>query len=68
MTSSHTKSSFKSRRFNSVTKSSSLHSVTTTRVKSQSTVFDHDQNESNEEVRHRVSYINNKNSQLLIML
>jgi hypothetical protein len=57
MTSSHTMSSFKSRRFDSVAKSSSLHSVAAARVKSQSAVSDHDQNESNEEVRHRVSYI-----------
>jgi ribosomal protein S20 len=57
MTSSHTMSSFKSRRLDSVAKSSSLHSVTAARVKSSSAVSGHDQNESNEEVRHRVSYI-----------
>jgi hypothetical protein len=55
MTSSHTMSSFKFRRLDSVAKSSSLHSVAVARVKSQSAVSD--QNESNEEVRHRVSYI-----------
>ncbi len=59
MTSSHTMSSFKSRRLDSVVKSSSLHSVEEARVKfkasCQSAVSD--QNESDEEVRHRVSYI-----------
>jgi hypothetical protein len=58
MASSHTMLPFKSRRFDSVAKSSSLHNVEEARVKfkasCQSAVSDQD--ESGEEVRHRVSY------------
>ncbi len=72
MTSSHTMSSFKSRRFDSVAKSSSLHSVEEARVKfkvfGQSAISDRD--ESNEEVRYDIVFciLENKNMQLLVML
>jgi hypothetical protein len=60
MASSHTMSPFKPRHLDSSAKSSSLRSVAETRVKlktsSQAAIFDQNQDESNEEVRHRISY------------